>query len=97
MTETGRWLFRQVFLLSYPIVRLYRGALQSPASASHLYVLLHAQLGQSLLNSQGCQSGCSVRVPALSHDLPHHPQRLHTHTETNTEDESPSHTYTFTF
>lgn len=48
---------------------------------SHLDVLLHAELRQSLLDAQGGEPGRSVGVPALPHDLPHHTQRLHTEGE----------------
>lgn len=49
--------------------------------ASHLDVLLHAELRQGLLDAQGGEPGRSVGVPALPHDLPHHTQRLHTDRE----------------
>lgn len=49
---------------------------------SHLDVLLHAELGQGLLDAQRGESGRSVGVPALPHDLPHHTQRLQTHNTT---------------
>lgn len=49
---------------------------------SHLDVLLHAELRQSLLDAQCRQSRRAVGVPALPHDLPHHTQRLQGETHT---------------
>ena len=59
---------------------------RAPA-ASHLDVLVHAELRQSLLDAQRSQPRRTVGVPALTHDLTHHTQRLvdkHTHTHTDT-------------
>lgn len=50
---------------------------KTPQGRSHLDVLLHAELRQGLLDAQGGESGRSVGVPALPHDLPHDAQGLH--------------------
>lgn len=46
------------------------------AAASDLHVLLHTELRQRLLDAQRCEAGRAVGVPALTHHLPHHAQRL---------------------
>ena len=45
-------------------------------AALHLDALLLAELGQRLLDAQCRQAGRTVGVPALTHDLGHHPQGL---------------------
>lgn len=50
--------------------------LQRASCRSHLDILLHAELGQGLLDAQGRKSGGSIGVPALPHDFPHHTQGL---------------------
>lgn len=42
----------------------------------HLDSLLLAELRQRLLDPQGCEAGGAVGVPALPHNLGHHPQGL---------------------
>lgn len=56
---------------------LYLRFEKTPRGCSHLDVLLHAELRQGLLDAQGGESGSSVGVPALPHDLPHDAQGLH--------------------
>lgn len=67
--------FRFFFLSRFPLH--LRFGKKTPRGRSHLDVLLHAELRQGLLDAQGGESGCSVGVPALPHDLPHDAQRLH--------------------
>lgn len=49
-----------------------------PAGAQGLdfHVLLDTELGEGFLNAEGGESSRSVGVPALSHHLTHHPERL---------------------
>ena len=53
-------------------------------AVSHLDVLLHAELRQSLLDAQRGQPRRPVGVPALTHDLTHHTQRLVENTHRHT-------------
>lgn len=70
--KTGR-----VFICSLSLVFVsYASVSSTPRRRSHLDVLLHAELRQRLFDAQGRQSGRSVGVPALPHDLTHHAQRL---------------------
>lgn len=73
--KTGR-----VFIRSLSLVFVSYGGRPRRAGpvllASHLHVLLHAELRQGLFDAQGRQSGRSVGIPALPHDLSHDAQGL---------------------